>query len=128
MSDSPDKDTRGGALRSRGGAELLLAQDPAVLDALGLLGEDGEVREHVDGGDVGRKEEETLLALPERLDDLLDTALELARLTRALDGLEELLGELLVREGDGDRRDGVEGDLELLKGQLHNPFKNIAVM
>lgn len=86
------------------------------------------MREHVDGGDVGRKEKETLLALPERLDDLLDTALELARLTRALDGLEELLGELLVREGDGDRRDGVEGDLELLKGQLHNPFKNIAVM
>lgn len=83
--------------------------------------------EHVDGGDVGREKEKALLALPERLDNLLDTALELARLARTLDGLEQLLGELLVREGDGDRGDGVEGDLELLNGQLHIPSK-IAVM
>lgn len=72
--------------------------------------------ENVDGGDVGREEEEALLALAESLDDLLDTALELASLGSTLDSLEELLRQLLVGEGDGDRRDGVEGDLELLMG------------
>lgn len=72
--------------------------------------------ENVDGGDVGREEEKALLALSESLDDLLNTALELASLGGALDGLEELLRELLVGKGDGDRRDGVEGDLELLMG------------
>lgn len=68
----------------------------------------------VDGGNVGGENKQALLALTERLDDLLDAALELASLGRALDGLEHLFGQLLASKRRRDGRDGVEGDLELL--------------
>lgn len=45
-------------------ARDVLGENPAVLDT-GLLGEDGKVREDVDGGDVGCEQEKTLLSLSE---------------------------------------------------------------
>lgn len=38
------------------------------------------MRENINGSDVGSKEKETLLALSERLDNLLDSSLELSSL------------------------------------------------
>lgn len=63
------------SLGSTSAAEVLLGRNKDVGD-LGVLAEDGDVGDDVAGGDVTGNDDDALVALAERLDDLLDTALD----------------------------------------------------
>ena len=90
-----------------------LAQDPTVLDTLGLFRQDRQVADDIHRRDVAREQQQSLVTLPQRLDDLLHTPLELSSLRRPLDRLEQLLLQLGRRNRRRYWRDGIKRDVEL---------------
>lgn len=68
-----DEHTAGGPLRRAGRAQILLRPHVHVGHAA-ALGQRGQVRHDIDRRDVRSEEQHALLALPERFDDLFDSA------------------------------------------------------
>jgi hypothetical protein len=70
------------------------------------------VANHIHRRNVARQQQQTLFALSQSLDDLLDAALELAGLGSLFGSAEQLLLEFALGERVGDGGDGVCGDVE----------------
>ena len=90
-----------------------LAQHPAVLDTRSLLSHQRQMANHVEGSDIARKYQQTLLAFPQCLDDLLHTPAQLTHFRRPFDCLEHLFRQFLAGKGRGDGRNGIWRDVEL---------------
>ena len=67
---------------------------------------------HIHRRDIAREQQQALFALAQRLDDLLDTALELAGFRGLFGGPEQLFLEFALCEGVGDGGDGVGRDVK----------------
>ena len=90
----------------------LLAQDPTVLDTLCLLGQKRHMADNIHWSDIARQQQQSLVSLPDRLDDLFDSSLELTGFRRLFDSLEDLLLQFGRGKGSSNWGNGIGRDVE----------------